>query len=110
MIAAPLKMLRQHWGGQAAASENSFAFLLACGFCAAFGSPRNRWATPTVTIYYWTVLVICHLESSGGCAARMARGGDGGRPPCRRRRSLPTLQLEYSWTPYAESVGASTAC
>jgi len=27
------------------------------------------------------------------------------RPPCRRRRSLPTLQLEYSWTPYAESVG-----
>jgi len=70
MIAAPLKMLRQHWADRRLRAMNSFAFLLACGF-ALLSIAEEPLATPTVTIYYWTVLVICPSGVERGCAARM---------------------------------------
>jgi hypothetical protein len=65
MIAAPLKMLRQHWADRRLRAMNSFAFLLACGFVL-LSITEEPLSAPPVTIYYWTVLVICHLESNVG--------------------------------------------
>jgi hypothetical protein len=62
-IGAPLKTLRQHWADKRLRAVNSFAVLLACGFVL-LSIAEEPLATPTVTIYYWTALVTCHLESS----------------------------------------------
>jgi len=62
MIAEPLKMLRRYWADKRLRAMNAFAFLIACGF-AVLAIVEEPLAAPTVTIYYWTALVICRLES-----------------------------------------------